>query len=130
MARARAQKMVAATFRHDASRNLDPQFHTPVVIANMVQGEDGRWRTTVDDGLFHGPIAIGATYRAEFVQGVGELGYSIEKSHSEGRFEVAGVLHQVIDAFSTRRKETEAAMTEHGLGCRGTTRTWRRGRRC
>ena len=115
MVRAGDQKMVAATFRHDTSRNLDPQFHTRAVIANMVQGEDAKWRTTIDDGLFHSPIAIEAIYRAELVQGVGELGYSIEKSHSEGRFEIAGVLSEVIDAFSTRRAEIEAAMTERGL---------------
>ena len=39
--------MVAATFRHDTSRNLDPQHHTHAVIANMVQGADGKWRTMV-----------------------------------------------------------------------------------
>ncbi len=50
MVRAGDQKMVAATFRHDTSRNLDPQLHTHCVIANMVQGGDGKWRTMVDDG--------------------------------------------------------------------------------
>ena len=35
------QKMVAATFRHEVSRNLDPQLHTHAVVANMVQGGDG-----------------------------------------------------------------------------------------
>ena len=50
MVRAGDQKMVVATFRHDTSRNLDPQLHTHAVIANMVQGEDGKWRTRVDDG--------------------------------------------------------------------------------
>ena len=34
--RAGNQKTVAATFRHDTSRNLDPQLHTHAVIANMV----------------------------------------------------------------------------------------------
>ena len=74
MVRAGGQKMVAATFRHDTSRNLDPQLHTHAVIANMVQGGDGKWRTMVDDGLFHGKMAIGAIYRAELAQGLGELG--------------------------------------------------------
>ncbi len=62
MVRAGGQKMVAACFRHDTSRNLDPQLHTHAV-ANMVQGEDGKWRTMVDDGLFKGKMAIGAIYR-------------------------------------------------------------------
>ena len=116
MVRAGDQKMVAATFRHDTSRNLDPQLHTHCVIANMVQGRDSKWRTMVDDGLFAHQKAIGAIYRAELAQGLGELGYGIAKSHTDGRFEIAGVPREVIDAFSTRRAEIEAAMTEWGLG--------------
>ena len=41
MVRTDDQKMVASTFRHDTSRNLDPQLHTHCVIANMVQGGAG-----------------------------------------------------------------------------------------
>ena len=40
MVHAGGQKMVAATFRHDTSRNLDPQLHAHAVVANMVQGDD------------------------------------------------------------------------------------------
>ena len=42
MIRAGGQTTVAATFRHDTSRNLDPQLHTHCVIANMFQGGDGK----------------------------------------------------------------------------------------
>ncbi len=105
--------MVAATFRHDTSRNLDPQLHTHAVVANMVQGEDRKWRTMVDDGLFKGKMTIGAIYRAELAQGLQDLGYGIEKTHPDGRFEIAGVSREVIEEFSTRRSEIEAAMREH-----------------
>ena len=116
MIRAGGQKTVVATFRHDTSRNLDPQLHTHCVIANMVQGGDGKWRTMVDDGLYGGKMAIGAIYRTELAQGLSGLGYRIEKTHADGRFEIAGVPRAVIEAFSTRRAEIEAAMAEHGLG--------------
>ncbi len=119
MVRAGGQKMVAATFRHDTSRNLDPQLHTHAVIANMVQGEDQKWRTMVDDGLFKGKMTIGAIYRAELAHGLQDLGYGIEKTHPDGRFEIAGVSREVIEEFSTRRSEIEAAMREHGLGRTG-----------
>ena len=109
MIRASGQKTVTATFRHDTSRNLDPQLHTHCVIANMVQGGDGKWRTMVDDGLYGGKMTIGAIYRAELAQGLSGLGYRIEKTHADGRFEVAGVPRAVIEAFSTRRAEIEAA---------------------
>ncbi len=116
MVRTGDQKMVAACFRHDTSRNLDPQLHTHAVIANMVQGGDGKWRTMVDDGLFSGKMAIGAIYRAELAQGLRGLGYGIEKTHADGRFEIAGVGREVIEAFSSRRAEIEAAMAERGMG--------------
>ncbi len=116
MIRAGNQKMVAALFRHDTSRNLDPQLHTHAVVANMVQGEDARWRTMVDDGLYQGKMAIGAIYRAELAQGLTGLGYRVEKTHGDGRFEIEGVPREIIDAFSTRRAEIEAAMAERGMG--------------
>ena len=87
MVRTGGQNMVAATFRHDTSRNLDPQLHTHCVIANMVRGGDGKWRTMVDDGLYGGKMAIGAIYRAELARGLAGLDYQVEKTHADGRFE-------------------------------------------
>ena len=69
-----------------------------------------------DDGLFAGKMAIGAIYRGELAEGLRELGYGIEKTHPDGRFEIAGVSREVVEAFSTRRAEIEAAMEERGLG--------------
>ena len=116
MIRTSGQKMVAATFRHDTSRNLDPQLHTHCVIANMVRGQDGKWRTMVNDSLHREKMASGAIYRSELAEGLREIGYGIEKTHADGRFEIEGVPRDVIEAFSTRRAEIEAAMTERGLG--------------
>ena len=108
-------KTVAATFRHDTSRNLDPQLHTHCVIANMVQGADNRWRTMVNDGLYRQQKAISAIYRAELAEGLGRLGYELGRTHADGRFEIAGVPREVIEAFSTRRAEIEAAMKDRGF---------------
>ena len=116
MVHADGQKMVAACFRHDTSRNLDPQLHTHEVIANMVQDNAGKWRTMVNDGLYRNKMAIGAIYRGELAQGLGELGYKIEKTHANGRFEIEGVPREVIDAFSTRRAKIADAMAERGIG--------------
>ncbi len=114
--RAGDQKSVVATFRHDTSRNLDPLIHTHAVIANMVQGTDGKWRTMSNEKLYANKMLIGAMYRTELARELGELGYRVEKTHADGRFEVAGVPRDVIEAFSTRRAEIEAAMAERGLG--------------
>ena len=116
MVRAGGQKMVAATFRHDTSRNLDPQLHTHAVIANMVQGEDNKWRTMANEKLYRSKMLIGALYRGELAGELGKLGYGIEKTHADGRFEIAGVSREVIEAFSTRRAAIVAAMEKRGLG--------------
>ena len=116
MVRAGHQKIVAATFRHDTSRNLDPQLHTHAVLANMVKGEDGKWRTMANEGLYERQKLIGMLYRNELAAGLARLGYGIEKTHADGRFEIGGVSREVVESFSTRRAEIEAAMAERGLG--------------
>ncbi len=116
MVRAGDQKAVIATFTHETSRGLDPQLHTHAVIANMVQGEDGKWRTMANERLYASKMLIGALYRSELARELGGLGYGIEKTHADGRFEIAGVSREVIDAYSTRRAEIEAAMEGRGLG--------------
>ena len=116
MIRAGDQKAVIATFTHETSRNLDPQLHTHAVIANMVQGEDGKWRTMANEKLYSSKMLIGTLYRSELARELGKLGYGIEKTHADGRFEIAGVPREVIESFSTRRAEIEAAMNGRGLG--------------
>ena len=116
MIRAGDQKAVIATFTHETSRNLDPQLHTHAVIANMVQGGEGKWRTMANEKLYSSKMLIGALYRGELARELTTLGYGIEKTHADGRFEIAGVSREIINAFSTRRAEIEAAMDGRGLG--------------
>ena len=52
MIRARGQKAVISTFRHDTSRNLDPALHAHSVIANMLRGADEKWRTMANESLY------------------------------------------------------------------------------
>ena len=116
MVRTGGQKTVIATFRHDTSRNLDPALHTHSVIANMLLGADEKWRTMANEKLYGSKMLLGALYRSELAGELAKLGYGIEKTHSDGRFEIAGVSRQIIDAFSTRRAEIEAALDGRGLG--------------
>ena len=120
LVRAGNQKTVVATFLHDTSRNLDPQLHTHAVLANMVRGEDGKWRTMANEGLYRNQKLIGMIYRSELARGLMKLGYGIEKTHADGRFEIAGISRRVIEAFSTRRAEIEAAVAERAADGGGT----------
>ena len=119
MVRAGSQKTVIGTFRHDTSRNLDPALHTHSVIANMLLGPDGKWRTMANERLYGSKMVLGALYRNALAGELGRLGYTVEKTHADGRFEIAGVSRGTIDAFSTRRAEIEAAMESRGLGATG-----------
>ena len=103
MTRTGGQKIVAATFRHDTSRNLDPQLHTHAVLANMVQGKDGKWRSMSNEGLYARQKLIGMLYRNELAASLSRLGYDVEKSHADGRFEIAGVSRETVEAFSNFR---------------------------
>ena len=120
MVRTGGQKTVVAAFRHDTSRNLDPALHTHAVIANMVKGPDGegdgKWRSMSNEKLYASKMLLGALYRNELAAGLSRLGYGIDKTHADGRFEIAGVSREVVEAFSTRRAEIEAAMAERNLG--------------
>ena len=99
--------MVAATFRHIASRNLDPQLHTHAVIANMTRDAQGRWKSVEPISLHRNARLIGAFYRNELSRRLIEKGYSILPAMA-GRiqsFEIAGYDKELRDAFSTRRSE-------------------------
>ncbi len=114
--RTRAHGMAAATFRHIASRNLDPQLHTHAVIANMTRDGEGRWKSIEPTLLHRNARLIGAYYRNELSRRLVEKGYSIEPAMA-GRlpsFEIAGYDRGLLAAFSTRRRDIVAYMEEKG----------------
>jgi conjugative relaxase-like TrwC/TraI family protein len=43
---------VAASFRHETSRALDPQLHSHCVILNVTRRHDGEWRAVNARGIF------------------------------------------------------------------------------
>ena len=115
--RVNSPSMVAALFRHVASRNRDPQLHTHAVIANMTQGADGTWKSVEPTLLHRNARLIGAYYRNELARRLVGKGYSVLPAMA-GRipsFEIAGYGKRLCDAFSTRRREIVAWVDERGL---------------
>ena len=114
--RVEADGMAAATFRHLASRNLDPQLHTHAVIANMTRGRNGEWRSAEFTAVERSKLLIGAYYRNELRMGLKKIGYATVPT-LVGRmpgFEIAGYQKLMLDAFSTRRRELLDYMQERG----------------
>ncbi|WP_373990904.1 MobF family relaxase [Duganella sp. BuS-21] len=109
-----SHNLIAARFDHDLSRDLDPQVHTHSVLLNMTQRPDGEWRALDAQPLFERQKFLGVLYRAELARNVQELGYSIRRTHMDGRFELAHITRHQVEAFSTRSHAIDAALAEKG----------------
>ena len=105
--RVKADGLVAATFRHVASRNNDPQLHTHAVIANMTRNAAGEWRSVEPTQLRRNRRLIGAWYRNDLARRLGEMGYVLVPTQVGGlpSFELAGYSPALLEAFSTRRRD-------------------------
>ena len=117
MERESSPSMVAATFRHDTSRNLDPQLHTHCLIANMTKEKNGKWRSLDMGNLKREEKFIGAFYRNELARGMRELGYEITKDmvgHVPS-FSIGGYEQETLDGFSTRRQDILHYLKENDM---------------
>ena len=114
--RVKADGLVAATFRHVASRNNDPQLHTHAVIANMTRNAAGEWRSVEPTLLQRNRRLIGAWYRNDLARRLGEMGYVLVPTQVGGlpSFELAGYSPAMLEAFSTRRGDILDYMAERG----------------
>ncbi len=111
-----ARSLVAATFRHAASRNLDPQLHTHCVIANMTRGKNGKWRSIETEDLNRNEKLIGAFYRNVLARRLRQLGFALAPTMI-GRvpgFELAGRDRVALEAFSSRRRDMLDYIAEKG----------------
>ena len=106
--------LAGAAFLHRTSRAGDPQLHTHVVVANLVQGADGRW-SALDGRLVYGHArTTGFLYQAALREQLSRrLGVRWREVRN-GMAEIEGVPDRVLRAFSRRRAEIEAAMRLHG----------------
>ncbi len=115
--RVRSDHLVAATFRHDASRNHDPQVHTHCVIANMTRDPGSRWRPVDPTSLRRNRNLIGAFYRNVLAARLHDLGL-VMVATMIGRvpgFEIAGYDQAFLDEFSSRRREILEHLDRLGL---------------
>ena len=115
--RVAADGLVAAGFRHLTSRNQDPQLHTHCILANMTRNRAGEWRSVEPTEIRRNVKLIGAYYRQELARRLIELGFRIETTMIGGvpGFEIAGYPREMLDTFSSRRREILAWLDAHGL---------------
>jgi conjugative relaxase-like TrwC/TraI family protein len=102
--RRNAGGMIAASYRHSTNRELEPQLHEHVVIANMAKGADGRVQTLDGRGLFAHATTAGHLAEAEMQHHCNQRGIAWTPTH-RGVANVAGVGDDAIRALSTRREQ-------------------------
>jgi conjugative relaxase-like TrwC/TraI family protein len=110
----KADGVWAASYRHLTNRNLEPQLHDHVVIAN-IGAADGRTQA-LDSRLLHhhaktaGHVA-GAVTRRHLSERLGIAWQPVERGLSD----IDGITRNQIATFSTRRAELTTLTNELGL---------------
>lgn len=105
--------MIAASYRHSTSRELEPQLHEHVVIANMAKGADGTVKTLDARSLFAHATTAGHIAEAEMQHHTNRLGIAWTPTH-RGIANIAGVPTDAIRAMSTRREQLLTLASELG----------------
>jgi conjugative relaxase-like TrwC/TraI family protein len=108
---------VLAAYRHDTSRELDPQLHTHSVVANLsYDGVEGRWKTLQASGIYERRAYLTEVYRNALAHEVRGLGGEIEpRRDSRGRdlgFEIRGVSEGLLEKYSQRSAQRDTAIAE------------------
>lgn len=106
--------LIVAKFRHETSREKDPQLHTHAVILNLTQRADGQWRALKNDDLIKGTKFLGAVYRSELAKELQAAGYTL-RHERDGMFELAHITREQLEGFSRRSAQVEARLEAQGL---------------
>jgi conjugative relaxase-like TrwC/TraI family protein len=98
--------LVAACFRHETSRELDPQLHTHCIIFNATfDPAENRWKALQTHGMFKAQRFANGAYEHELCRELQALGYRIRSTGKS--FEIEGISPEAIDRFSKRRRQID-----------------------
>jgi conjugative relaxase-like TrwC/TraI family protein len=114
--------VLAVGFDHRTSREGDPLLHTHLVVANRVQGPDGRWTALDGRDLYRHRLAADAVYRATYQRELSRtLGVEWTPADAHGNRELQGMSEVLIREFSKRTDQIDAELDR--LGADGPERT-------
>jgi conjugative relaxase-like TrwC/TraI family protein len=102
------QGLLAVGFDHRTSRVGDPLLHTHLVVANRVQGPDGRWTALDGRDLYRHRLAADAIYRATYQRQLSRvLGVEWTPADVHGSRELHGLPEELIRLFSKRTDQID-----------------------
>ncbi len=115
---AKPAALVATSWRHTTARAVedqvpDPQLHSHVLPHGAVR-RDGRVVAIDSRSWLVHRRELGAAYRTELAHQLNQLGFEIERGTGRGDryFEIAGVPDGLLDRWSSRHNQVEAAIRE------------------
>jgi conjugative relaxase-like TrwC/TraI family protein len=101
--------VLAVGFDHRTSREGDPLLHTHLVIANRVQGPDGRWTALDGRDVYRHRLAADAIYRTTYQRALSRsLGVEWTVADTHGNRELAGMPEALVRGFSKRTDQIDA----------------------
>ncbi|NET37835.1 MAG: relaxase domain-containing protein [Cyanothece sp. SIO1E1] len=98
--------ITAAVFRHETSRELDPQLHSHCVVINTTQIAEGSWRSWSNEAAISNQKLLGEIYQNELAFQLRQRGYEIEPRENR-QFELKGYDAQLLNTFSTRTQQIQ-----------------------
>jgi conjugative relaxase-like TrwC/TraI family protein len=102
------QELLAVGFDHRTSREGDPLLHTHLVVANRVQGPDGRWTALDGRDLYRHRLAADTIYRATYQRElVRILGVEWTAADGHGNRELEGLPEDLVKVFSRRTDQID-----------------------
>jgi conjugative relaxase-like TrwC/TraI family protein len=102
------QGLLAVGFDHRTSREGDPLLHTHLVVANRVQGPDGRWTAVDGRDLYRHRLAADAIYRATYQRELSRtLGVEWTPADAYGNRELHGMPEGLVRGFSKRTDQID-----------------------
>jgi conjugative relaxase-like TrwC/TraI family protein len=102
----RTGNITAAVFRHETSREQEPQLHSHCVVINTTQLADGSWRGLGNEQAIAHQKLLGEIYQNEMAYLLRQQGYSIEYCGT-GQFELKCYSQALMNVFSTRTQQIE-----------------------
>jgi conjugative relaxase-like TrwC/TraI family protein len=115
---AKAVGVVATSWRHTTARAVadqvpDPQLHSHVLL-HAAHRRDGRLVAIDSRTWLQHQREVGAAYRSELARELATLGFSVERGTGRGEryFELAGVPQALLDRWSSRHHQVQAAIRD------------------
>jgi len=104
--------IVAAVFRHDTSRALDPHLHSHCIAFNATfDPVERQWKALQNHEMFAAQKFVENVYYHELTRELVKFGYQIE-NQPRGDFQIKGISPELNDKFSKRHKQIDDATRE------------------